>query len=427
VEQYCNTCSICQAAKKENRKTAGLLHNLPILTRPWGSIGMDFVGPFPESEGYDYLWVIICRLTLMVHLVPVKTTTKASELAWLYVTEIIRLHGLPESIVSDRDSKVTSKFWNEVHRLLGTKLLMSTLFHPQTDGASERAIRSVGQILRTMVRPDQWDWLFKIPLAEFAINSNISSTTGFAPFELNYGFLPTLVGGIKPQDTAHPGVRQFVDQATNNLQMAHDAIIESRIVQTIQANKHRRSVEPYAIGDKVYLSTENLNLPKGRARKLMPKYIGPYKIIALKPEVSRYTLELPLELKKRRIVPTFHESKITPFYKNDDRAFPKRDAQIYYDFGDAEDNEWLVDAILTHRWVGNKVEFLVQWNLGDTTWESYMECKELEALDRYLELQGIASDDWKKLSRANTSVDKRAKVPSKTKPIQASGRRKTTK
>lgn len=87
---------------------------------------MDFIGPFPKSDGHDYLWVIICRLTSMVHLIPVNTTTTATELAVIYVREVVRLHGLPETIVSDRDSKFTSVFWKEVHRLLGTKLLMST-------------------------------------------------------------------------------------------------------------------------------------------------------------------------------------------------------------------------------------------------------------------------------------------------------------
>src|ERR1700760_5197256 len=91
-------------------KPQGLLHTLPVPDRPWGSIGMDFMGPFPESEGYDYLWVVICRLTSQVHLVPVKTTIKASELARTYVKEVVHLHGLPDSIVSDRDSKFTSKF-----------------------------------------------------------------------------------------------------------------------------------------------------------------------------------------------------------------------------------------------------------------------------------------------------------------------------
>jgi len=151
---------------------------------------MDFIGPFPESNGYDYLWVVICQLTSMIHLTPIRTTTRASELTWAFVKNIVRIHGLPESIISDRDSKFTSKFWTEVHRILGVKLMLSTSFHPQMDGASEHAIRSVGQILRSMVRPDQTDWERKIPLTEFAINSSISKSTRFAPFELNYGYMP---------------------------------------------------------------------------------------------------------------------------------------------------------------------------------------------------------------------------------------------
>ena len=147
VDKYCTTCSICQVSKTSTQRPVGLLHTLPIPNRPWGSVGMDFIGPFPKSKGFDYLWVVICRLTSMVHLVPVNTTTKASELASLYVKEVVRLHGLPDCIVSDRDSKFTSMFWRETHRILGTKLLMSTSFHPQMDGASERVNRSVGQIL----------------------------------------------------------------------------------------------------------------------------------------------------------------------------------------------------------------------------------------------------------------------------------------
>src|ERR1700676_4039190 len=112
---------------------------------------MDFIGPFPKSKGYDYPKVVICRLTSMVHLMPVKTTIKASELASPYVQEIVRLHRLPDTIVSDKDSKFTSKFWSEVHCILGTKLFISTVFHPQMDGASERVNRSVGQFLQTVI------------------------------------------------------------------------------------------------------------------------------------------------------------------------------------------------------------------------------------------------------------------------------------
>ena len=140
IERFCLSCGNCQMMKTSNRPKTGLLHSLPIPTQPWQSIAMDFVGPFPRSAGHDYLWVVICRMMNLLHLVPITVRTTTTELAWLYLWDIVHLHGMPESIVSDRDSKFTARFWRELHRCLGTKLLMSTSFHPQTDGHSERAI-----------------------------------------------------------------------------------------------------------------------------------------------------------------------------------------------------------------------------------------------------------------------------------------------
>lgn len=298
------SCGLCQANKPSNQRIAGLLHSLPIPQYPWQSVSMDFVGPFPPSQGYDYLWVIMCRLTSHVHLIPTTTTIKASDLAWIYVREIVRLHGVPESILSDRDSKFTSAFWREMQRLLGTRLLMSTAFHPQTDGATERANRSIIQVLRTLVRPDQSDWAEKIPLTEFALNSSVSSSTGFAPFELTQGHLPRMVKEVPTSE--NPGVKAFVDQAMENLQIAHDAIIDSRIHQTYHANNRRRDenivhgeFKPLEVGEMVYLSTENLKLPKGRAKKLLPRFIGPYEILKVNPRTSNYTIKLPEDLEKR--------------------------------------------------------------------------------------------------------------------------------
>src|ERR1700677_2376549 len=150
IEKFCLSCENCQMSKSSNQLKPGLLHNLPIPSRPWQSIGMDFVGPFPECQGYDYLWVIICRL-MQTHLTPITVKTTTMDLAWFYIRDIVRLHGMPESIVSDRDLKFTSRFWRELHRSLGTKLLMSTSFHPQTDGHSDGVIRSMGQILLSTV------------------------------------------------------------------------------------------------------------------------------------------------------------------------------------------------------------------------------------------------------------------------------------
>jgi hypothetical protein len=136
----------------------------------------------------------------------------------------------------------------------------------------------------------------------------------------------------------------------------------------------------------VYLSTKNLNLPKNRARKLCPKYIGPYKVSEAKPETSTYTLELPTPLQERRIFPTFHVSLLKPHYPSSDSAFPNRLLPEPYDCGTTDDHEWFVDEIIRHRWKGKKVEFEVRWSLGDTTWETQANCSQLAALARYLEL-----------------------------------------
>ncbi|KAJ3474262.1 hypothetical protein NLI96_g12559 [Meripilus lineatus] len=274
----------------------------------------------------------------MVHLIPLTTTIKASELAWLFIKDIVRLHGLPDSIVSDRDTKFTSRFWKETHRMMGTKLLMSTAFHPQTDGASERAIRSVTQILRGMTKANQSDWVEKLPMVEFTMNSTVSVTTGFAPFEIN-GIMPRMIRG--------------------------DA----------------------------YLSTKNLNLPKGRAHKLLPKFLGPYKILEGSPESSNYVLELPNELKARGIHSRFHVSRLKPFVANDNRLFPRRDPKVFYDYGMPDDTEWLVDDIVGHQWNKNKLQFHVKWNMGDTTWEPREHCEDLKVLDDYLQLMGVSSPE----------------------------------
>ncbi|KAL1938571.1 hypothetical protein VTO73DRAFT_11594 [Trametes versicolor] len=397
IERFCTSCGTCQTTKSSNTPPAGLLHSMPIPLYPFQSIGMDFVGPFPDARGFNYMLVVICRLTSMVHLIPCRVTDTAAMIAHYYVRDVVRLHGLPETIVSDRDSKFTSAFWREVHRVLGTKLLMSTVFHPQTDGASERAIRNIAQVLRAMVESDQHDWVDKTPLVEFAINSSASATTGFAPFELNYGHMPRMTQ-LAEATTKFPGVHAFAERARLNLEQAHDAIIQARIQQTHFANAHRSAEpRPYAPGDLVYLSTKNLALPKNRARKLAPKFVGPYKVTIAHPETSSYTLDLPDELVRRRIHPTFHSALLRPHEANDDAMFPGREARKFYDFGAPDDGEWMVDEIVGHRWKGRALELLVHWTLGDHTWEPLAHCEDLQALDDYLALMGV--EDCRALPR----------------------------
>jgi len=179
---------------------------------------------------------------------------------------------------------------------------------------------------------------------------------------------------------------------------AHDALIESCVDQMHHANANRqRDDDRLELGKLAYLSTENLSLPKARARKLIPKYIGPYEIISCNKENSHYTLALPDELLKRRIHPMFHAKLLRPAIPNDNAHFPNREAMFFYDFGDDPEREWTVDSIVGHRFIGNSIEFDVLWETREITWEPLQNCKDLAALDRYLELHH--SSKWRDLPR----------------------------
>ena len=400
IQKFCESCERCQTDKTSTQRPAGLLHSLPVPQRPWESIGIDFVGPLPLSLEYDYMMVVVCRLTSQCHLCPTKTTATAARVAYMFYRDIVRLHGIPKTIVSDRDVKFIAKFWRELHRLCGTKLLMSSAYHPQTDGASENMVKNASQVLRTYVSNDQRDWARHTPMAEFAINSTTNQSTGFTPFELNYGYTPSLGSLMDMQPTAFPGVTAFAEQARFNVLAAHDAIIASRVDQTHYANRLRREDPPLEVNDKVYLSTANMRLPKSRARKLAPKYIGPFKILEAFPMSSNYRIELPEALVKRRIHPTFHISQLRPHVASDNKLFPQRAVELFYDFGTDIVVEYFVHEILTHRWNSNdSLEFKVKWAQGDITWEPLDAVQDVAPMDDYLELNG-ADDNPHLLSRA---------------------------
>ena len=192
---------------------------------------MDFVGPLPESGNrdgfFDSITVVICLLTSMVHLVPSRTNYNASQLAELMFEHIYKLHGLPKHIVSDRDVLFTSTFWKQLHRLIGTKLRLSSAYHPQSDGSTERANQTITQMLRQCVHPNQKDWVAKLPAIEFAINSARSESTGFVPFFLNSGQMPRSMLWESKFSTEFPAVREFALQKKLAIMAAHDSILSA--------------------------------------------------------------------------------------------------------------------------------------------------------------------------------------------------------
>ncbi|KAF8628920.1 hypothetical protein AX17_005886, partial [Amanita inopinata Kibby_2008] len=174
----------------------------------------------------------------MVHLLPMRTDASARVIAELFVREIVRLHGIPESIVSDRDTKFTSQFWSELSKILGQCLLMSLSYHPQTDGSSERAIQTMSQILRLLVNDYQDNWQSQLPMVEFAMNSAVSEPTGYAPFESNYGWMPRMLQGVV-DNSSHAGVKQFIKNIKDVLDKMFNKLTTQRMRQAVKANRHK--------------------------------------------------------------------------------------------------------------------------------------------------------------------------------------------
>ena len=184
VVRFVEKCLTCQQVKVEHQRPAGTLQPLEIPEWKWEQITMDFVSGLPKSPtNHDSIWVIVDRLTKTAHFIPILMTYSMDRLAELYVQHIVRLHGVPKSIVSDRDTRFTSKFWKSLQDALGTRLKFSSVFHPQTDGQSERTIQILEDMLRACAIDFPGSWEKYLPLVEFSYNNSFQSTVGMAPYE----------------------------------------------------------------------------------------------------------------------------------------------------------------------------------------------------------------------------------------------------
>ncbi|KAG8472899.1 hypothetical protein CXB51_034781 [Gossypium anomalum] len=188
ISEFVSKCLICQQVKAEHQVPLGLLQPIMIPEWKWDRITMDFISGLPLTPGKkNAIWVIVDRLTKSAHFIPVRTDYSLNKLAELYIREIVRLHGIPLSIISDRDPRFTSRFWKKLQEALGTKLNFSTAFHPQTDGQSERVIQILEDMLRCCVLEFQGSWERYLPLVEFAYNNSYQTSLKMAPYEALYG------------------------------------------------------------------------------------------------------------------------------------------------------------------------------------------------------------------------------------------------
>ena len=376
VMTWVRTCDTCQR-NKSSRLTKGLLVPLAIPQRAWDSIGMDLITQLPVTKsGHDAIVVFVDRLTKMVHFAPTHTTVTAEQFAKLFVREVWRLHGLPKEIVSDRDPRFTSVFWQEVMRLVGTKQSMSTAFHPATDGQTERCNSILEGMLRHYVSEDQSDWDECLDAAEFAVNNAWQESVRATPFELNFGQQPHMpVSVLVGHNAKAPAAKELVDKITKGVEKARACMQFAQDRYKAHADQGRVDLS-FAVGDRVMLSTTNLTLVG--AKKLCPRWIGPFKVLRRIGKVA-YELDLPLQYAK--LHPVFHVGLLKAYHEDPARMHRVPAPKLLQEGEYAPGTRFEVESIVSHEYRpvlgggGKPTKRTVLWyeikwvGYNDTTWE----------------------------------------------------------
>jgi hypothetical protein len=342
IRKYCEACNVCQRTKSSNQKPFGQLRPLPVPKGKWSNISVDMITGLPmTARGYNAIIVFVDRLTKMVHICPTTEKITSRGFAEMFLANIIRLHGCPESVVSDRGSIFTSKFEKEFLSGISCKPHFSSAYHPQSDGQTERANQVLEQVLRSYVALDHSEWDTFLPMAEFAMNNAPNEATGQTPFVLNYGISPrhpevtkltkTHLNGLElhsvkakqtkaKADSAMqhcfreiksdvPAAFQFTEamkQAITHTKVMLEAARSRMIAITDQK---RKETVPFTIGDKVMLSTKNIRLVHPGCNKLLPRWAGPFTITAKINPVA-FKLDLPETM---NIHDVFHTSLLKPY------------------------------------------------------------------------------------------------------------------
>ena len=287
---------------------AGLLQPVPIPLQIWTKVSMDFVKGLPSSNGYTVIMVIVDRLSKYAHFVALKHPYTTVAIAKAFVANVVRLHGIPTDIVSDRDKVFVSSFWQALFQLQGTKLSMSSSYHPQTDGQIEVVNRTLEQYLRCFAGDQPRKWVEWIPWAEFSYNMSIHSATKMTPFEAVYGIpLPHLLTYV-PGTSCVQAVHEYLqDRDTILRELRHNFSLARQRMKS-QTGLKRREVS-FEVGDYVYLKFQpyrQTSVAFRASMKLAPRFFGPYQIIG-KVGTITYRLALP---RSSQIHNVFHVSML---------------------------------------------------------------------------------------------------------------------
>jgi len=378
VAEWVAGCDVCHWVKHKNARPYRLLQALPIPMEQTERVNIDFITKLPAGEGgYDAVATIIDPLTKRARWNPVKEAELTAEtFAEAFIAGYVRNRGLPLSIVSDRDTRFTSKFWQALCALLGIKLRMSTAYHPQSDGQAEKANATLETFLKAYIvqlpRPEVWVRL--LPLTEFTYNAAKDKAISMAHFEADIGYVPQL-----PLDLLAPDLQRldseeglaYAENLSKTLRMLRERMEETQVTMTAEANE-KRQAHPFWVGDEVFLDMRSLPIgyanvtgaanDSNNSRKFQHPYTGPFKLLK-KAGKNAFLLDIPAHW---HLHPVFKVARLKPSRVDRSHEHPpppllRSTATVKYE----------VETIQEHRGtMVRDLEYLVKWvGYNDTTWE----------------------------------------------------------
>ncbi|CAI7863423.1 unnamed protein product [Closterium sp. NIES-54] len=359
VQKFVTSCDTCQRMKSSKQKKAGLLQPLLVPEQPWQVVSLDFITSLPPTNaGHDAILVIIDKFSKMGHFIPTHTTARTEETAQLFLKHIISQHRIPTTLISDRDPKFTSKFWKELMSLMGTRLAMSSAYHPQSDGQTERLNQIVEQLLRAACKDDIDKWDLHLPMLEFAYNNAKHAATGETPFFLCYGRHPLTPQQLTVPATVQPA-HDFVTTMQQLWDRTHKRLQDIQSSQKRLADRHRRD-HTIEVEEQVTPVTFRLHLPASW-----------------------------------KIHNAFHVQLLKP-YQDTNKLYTGRQPPPPPPVLVNDELEYEVEYVLAHRRRRHgALEFLVRWKGYDPSEDSWVSEEDMSnarrSLRDYLVKQGVTS------------------------------------
>ncbi|XP_071924879.1 uncharacterized protein [Coffea arabica] len=296
----------------------------------WEHITMDFVTGLPRSQkGFDVVWVIVDRLTKSAHFLRMSMSFSLEKLVKLYTEEIMRLHGIPISIVSDRDPRFVSRFWQKFQETLGTKLKFSTAYHPQKDGQSERTIQTLEDMLRSCILEFGGKWSQYMTLVEFAYNNSYHASIQMAPYEALYGRKCRSSihwNEVGEKEILDPTAIPWLEETHEKVKLIRERFQTAQSRQKSYADTRRKDLQ-FEVGDKVFLRVKPLKggVVSKKGKKLKPSYVGPFEILK---RIGKVAYQLRLPSSKAKVHNVFHVSMLKKYHPDPSHVLQLEEIEV---------------------------------------------------------------------------------------------------